>query len=588
MKKAVVGILAVVGVLAILSMGALMLIGLVAVLGSGEPPVPSRTILEIDFRAGVVEAVPDDPFAQYMYEGQMTVRDVVEALETAATDRRVKGLIAHVGSGGMGMAHIQEIRDAVSAFRESGKPAVAWSETFGEFGPGNGGYYLATAFDEIYLQPSGDIGLTGLIYETTFRAGLYEKLDIVMRMDQRHEYKNAMNISTDTEYTEPFREGMQSLVDSQFSQMVRGIAAGRGLEEGEVRALVDRGPFLASEALEANLVDGLMYRDEVYDLLHDRCGERAKTLLLKPYQDRAGRPNTRGTTVALVHGSGAVTRGASGYSPFDGTVTMGSDTIAGALRAAIDDRKVKAILLRVDSPGGSYIASDTIWRETLRAREAGKPVIVTMGNLAASGGYFVSMNADKIVAQPGTITASIGVFGGKMLTRGMWNKIGLSFDDVRSSANSDQWSSIHDYDSAGYQRFQAGLDRIYEDFTTKVAEGRGLPLERIQQIARGRIWTGEQALELGLVDALGGFDTALDLVRQSLELEADAPIRIKRFPKARSMWDALLGAAHAERTTRVALGQALKAVQPVVRAVRLLAPESDTRILQIPPINGLN
>jgi len=588
MRKVVLGILAAFGVLTVV--GVVLVLAMWLVLTVGHAPVPGAVVLEADLEQGVLEGIPDDPLAQLTLEDALTVWDVVDALERGAEDRRVKGFVARIGGGGMGLAHAQELRDAVQRFRASGKPAIAFAETFGEFGPGNGGYYLATAFDEIYLQPSGDVGLTGLYYETPFVRGLLDKLDVVPRMGQRHEYKNAMNTYTHRAYTGPHREAMQRLVDSQFGQIVAGISAARGMTEEAVRGLVDEGPFLAPEAQARGLVDGLSYRDEVWQHVRDRVGEDARFLYLKPYLERAGAPHRRGTTVALIQGFGTVTRGPSGYSPFDGSTSMGSDTIAGALRAAIDDRGVKAILLRVDSPGGSYVASDTIWRETVRAREAGKPVVVSMGNLAASGGYFVSMNADRIVAEPGTITASIGVLGGKLITAGLWGKLGISFDAVRSSANSAYWSSEHDCSAAGLERFEGGLDRVYEDFTSKVAAGRRIDLDEVRKIARGRIWTGEDALRLGLVDALGGRDVALDEVRRALGLETDAPLRLKRFPARRGTFDLFFGARpdRSARSAAVALARSLRVLQPLLRTLGDAGLGPDAGVLSVPRVGELH
>jgi protease-4 len=584
MKRVIIGVLAILGLLSILAVMGIGLLGFLSFLG--KPGVPASTILEVNFERGAVETIPDDPVAEVMLKGSLPVRDVVDALEKAAEDRRVEAFVAKIGAGGMGIAHVQEIRDAVLRFRESGKPAIAWAETFGEFGPGNGGYYLATAFDEIYLQPSGDIGLTGLMYEGVFIRGTLDKLGVVPRMDQRFEYKNAMNMYTERSFTEPHREAMERMMISQFEQMLDGIAEGRGITVDQAQDLVDRGPFLASEALEAGLVDGLAYRDEVTQKVRESAGEKARLLFLAKYLERAGRPHGRGDTVALVHGYGAVTRGSSGYSPLTGTVTMGSDTVAGALRTAIDDDRVKAILFRVDSPGGSYVASDTIWRETLRAKKAGKPVVISMGNLAASGGYFVAMHADRIVAQPGTITGSIGVLGGKMLTTGLWEKLGISWDDVHSSANSTQWTGLHDYTESGYERFQASLDRIYDDFTSKVAEGRSLELEEVRRIAKGRIWSGEDALELGLVDALGGYDVALGQVRELLELEADAPLKVKLFPRKRGALEALLGeeAESSESAAMATLAQVLRTIQPTVRLLHRMGLTGEQEALLMPPV----
>ena len=584
MKKVILVVLAAIGAMAILAVTGALMIGLLSVLG--EPGVPRRAFLELDLEKLVIEAVPDDPFGKLMLDDALQVLDVVDALDQAANDDRVRALVAWIGAGRMGMSHIQEIRDAVARFRASGKPAIAFAETFGEFGPGNGGYYLASAFDEIYLQPTGDIGLTGLRYESPFIRGALDKLGIVPRMDQRREYKNAMNYYTETEYTEPHREAMQRLVDSQFEQLVEGVATARGLSTEEVRSLVDRGPFLAQEALDAALVDGLAYRDEISEKVRAAAGERSVPIGLPAYLSRAGRPNRRGTTVALIQGYGAIARGSSSYSPWDGSIVMGSKTVASALRDAIDDPRVEAILFRVDSPGGSYVACDTIWHETIRAREAGKPVIVSMGNLAGSAGYYVAMDANKIVAQPGTITASIGVVGGKLVTSGFWEKLGITFDEVASSANGAMWSSSTDYSEAEYARFQDALDWIYDDFTAKVAEGRGLELERVQEIAKGRIWTGADALEIGLVDELGGFDVALRLTREAIGLDADAPLRLKRFPRPRSTFEMFFQDSddHQLRAGLVALSRSLRAVQPLARVLTRIAGPSERGVLTMPEV----
>jgi protease-4 len=580
MKKAVVAILAFIGLVAILGVVVLFGFGLLSV--AVQERLPSRLVLELDFEQGVIESIPDDPLAQLMMTDVVTLRDIVDSLDRAAEDRRVKAFVARIGAGGMGMAHLQEVRDAVKRFRESGKPAYAFAETFGEFGPGNGGYYLATAFDRIYLQPSGDIGLTGLIYEAPFVRGVLDKLDVTPEMGQRMEYKNAMNYYTDREYNEPYRAAMESVLGSHFGQLVRGVAEGRGLSEEDVTALFDRGPFLGQEALDAGLVDELVYRDEMLEQLRETIDTDVELTDLKRYVRLAGRPNRRGTTIALIEGNGQVVRGPSRYSPLDGSVSMGADTIVAAFRDAIDDRRVQAIVFRVESPGGSYVASDTIWRETMRAREADKPVIVSMGNVAGSGGYFVAMHADKIVAQPGTITASIGVLGGKMLTREFWNKLGVTWDDVVSGDHARMWTGTYEYGPAA-ERFEAGLDRIYEDFTTRVAEGRELPLEQVLEVAKGRIWTGEDAKELGLVDELGGLDVALRLARESIGLDPDADVRVKRFPRRRSTWDLLL-AGGSDRAALVSLARSFTALQPNVRMLKKLGVLGDPGPLSMPDV----
>jgi protease-4 len=549
--------------------------------------VPSRTLLEVNLEGGLLERMPSDPLAQIMLKDRPTVRSVVDALEKAGDDPKVTGLVATLGAGAIGIAQAQELRDAVLAFRARKKTAVAFAETFGEFGPDNGGYYLASAFDEIYLQPSGDIGLTGVIVATPFLRGTFDKLGLVPRMDHRHEYKNAMNIFTEKKFTPAHKEATSRIVASIFGQMVKGIAEGRKLGEDELKALVDKGPYLGKEAVDAKLVDGLAYRDEVYEKAKTKAGKDAKLLFLAQYLERAGKPHDKGKTVALVYGVGGVQRGKDDYDPLGGSFTMGSDSVSAAFRDAVDDKDVKAILFRVDSPGGSYVASDTIWRETIRAKKAGKPVIVSMGNVAGSGGYFVAMAADKIVAQPATITGSIGVLGGKIVSTGFWDKLGLGWDEVHSSANATMWTSIKDYTPAEWARFQASLDRIYEDFTSKVAEGRKLPKEKVLEIAKGRIWTGEDAKGLGLVDELGGLSTALRLAKKAAGIPDTEDVKIQVFPRPKSPLQQVLAGPRENSepaTATTAVVRALEAARPVARQLEAIGFFERPGVLLTPPL----
>ena len=562
------------------------IVGAITTLMSQES-LPERIVLEIDFEREFAEYVPDDPLASILMEQTTSARDIVDTLQQAATDERVLALVARAGTPRMGLAEIQEVRDAVLAFRESGKPTIAYAETFGEFGPGNGAYYLAAAFDRIYLQPSGDIGLTGLMAESSFVSGTLEKLGIAPRMDHRYEYKNALNMFTEKKYTQPHREAILQIIESQFGQVVQGIAAGRGLEVDAVRALVDRGPFLGDQALTENLVDGLAYRDEVQAVIEATIGEEAERVGLFSYLRQMGRPHNEGETIALIYGVGGVQRGKSEYGAALSGPTMGSDSVSAAFRDAVQDDAVKAILFRVDSPGGSYVASDTIWRETVRAKEAGKPVIVSMGNVAGSGGYFVAAAADKIVAQPGTITGSIGVLGGKMLTAELMEKIGISSDEVHTSANATMWSSSLDYTPQQWERITTWLDRVYADFTQKVAEGRGLTQQQVHAVAKGRIWTGEDAKGIGLVDELGGFPVALRLAKQAAGIEEDVPVQVKLFPEQKTLVETVLARLQgredaAASPTAVALRQVMQAVRPVIQMGQRLGLWSEPGVLTMP------
>jgi len=577
MSKAIVRFLAILGALWLIG----MVIVMVAVIG-WKGRVPSKTILEANFEQGLMEDVPDTPSAQLLLTDRQTVRDVVDAIDRGMSDDRVVGMIAKIGAAPMGMAQTQEIRDAVLRFRAHKKFAVAYSETFGEFGPGNGAYYLATAFDHIYLQPSGDVGLTGIILESRFIKGTLSKLGLTFHGDHRYEYKNALNFYTETKYTGPHKEAMTAIMTSWFNQMKDGICQARQIPPEQFRSVVDAGPYLGKEAVAAKLVDAVAYRDEVYGDVKSKAGDGAELLYLDKYLNRAGRPHDRGKTVALVFGVGDVTRGKSDYDPVQGSQNMGSDTVAGAIRAAAEDKDVKAILFRVDSPGGSYVASDTIWREVVRARQAGKPVIVSMGNLAGSGGYFVAMAADKIVAEPGTITASIGVLGGKMLTSGLWDKVGISWDEVHQGENATMFTGTHDFTPAEWGRFQAWLDRVYVDFTGKVADGRKLPKEKVLEIAKGRIWSGQEAKNLGLVDELGGYDTALKLAKKAAGVPESDDVKIVVYPRPKTFYESVIERRSPDNSDKEAVGQTLarilQVVQPVARqldAVGIKAKNED-------------
>jgi protease IV len=502
----------------------------------------------------------------------MRLRDVVEALHAAAHDDKVVGLVARVSPEGTGLAGIEELRDAVAAFRKAGKPAVAWTDTFGEVTPANGAYYLATAFSEIYIQPSGDVGLTGLQLTSMFLRGTLDKIGVQPQFAQRYEYKNAPNSFTDTAYTPAHRESLDALAGSIFDHMVGEMARARKLAPHRLRETIDRGPLLGKEALEAHLVDGLLYRDEVYARVARLGGKgRTQLLYLRRYWDRIEHPWSRGDkTIALVYGVGDVMRGKSDADPLLGTVTMGSDTVAAALRAAAEAPDVAAIVLRVDSPGGSYVASDTIWREVVRARKRGKPVIASFGDVAASGGYFVAMAADKIVAHPATITGSIGVYGGKMITRDLWGKLGITFDSVQRGEHADMWSGVDAMDDDEWAKFNGWLDRVYEDFTRKAAEGRHLDLAKLQELAKGRVWSGVDAKHRGLVDELGGYETALRLAKQAAHLAPDADVEVREYPRPRNAFEEVFGEGResSDEEGARAVEKLAAALRPALRALR--------------------
>lgn len=568
-------------------MGALSLVSLISFavtllfMWQSKDPVPDKTILEIDFSKGIVESLPDDPTARMMSGSHITILEIVEALTLAQADDRVAGLVARVGSGGMGFGRIQEIRDAVLAFRKSGKPAIAYADAFGAMSGGNAAYYLASCFDEIYIQPSGDVNVTGFQFKGRFFKGSLEKIGIEPRMDHRKEFKTAMNRFTETEFTQAQEVSTRSLMNGWFDQMVAHIAVSRNLSEDTVRGFFDKGLLSSQDALDAGLVDGLAYQDEIYKKAEDRFGDDAEPLDVSAYLDRTDPLFAKGKTIALIHGVGAIHRGEAEYDPLREGPLFSAQKVARAFRSAIQDKDVKAIVFRVDSPGGSYVASDTVWRETLNAKSAGKPVIVSMGDAAASGGYFVSMAADKIVCHPGTLTGSIGVFAGKMVTTGFWNLLGVTWDSVKTSENADFWSFTDDYSPKQWELLQSILDRIYEDFTNKAAKGRGLPIETVLDIAKGRVWTGAQAKEKGLVDEMGGFLKAIQLAKAAAGIPKSESIKLKRFPPRKPVLDVLmekLSIRIASPAGEQALVRAIKEIRPVLRALGLCEPHGVLRM----------
>ncbi len=496
-------------------------------------------ILELDLTDGLMEARPSDPLAAFTSRHQSTITDVLVGLRLAKDDERVKALVVKLGGKPLGLAVVQELREAIKRFGAAGKPTFAWAETFGEFAPGNVPYYLATAFETIYLQPSGDLWLTGLAVERVFLRGTLDKLGVGVDVGARHEFKSAAEQLTEHGFSAPAREATQRLAESVTSQLSAAIEERLKITSAEVTTLFDQGQFLAEQAVITGLVDSLGYRDEVYTAVRKRVQATDETVLLylaryqrfKELTNRLRQLPARGLTprpepaVALIRATGTIRRGRSGRGgPIGGGTAMGSDSITATIRAAVADQHIKAIVLRVNSPGGSYIASDSIWREVVRARNAGKPVVVSMSDVAASGGYFISMAADAIVAQPGTITGSIGVIAAKPVLTGLHEKAGISTDSVVLGKHANIFSTSRAFSTDDWQLVDSWLDRIYADFTGKVAAGRRLTADRVHELARGRVWSGADALEHGLVDELGGLDEATAIARRRAGLPATAPL----------------------------------------------------------------
>lgn len=486
--------------------------------------------------AAIPEESGEDPFQALSGRGNaLTLRDYLDALEAAGNDAHVSGLLVNLGSAPVGVATMQDLREAILKFRAKKKFVYGYSESFG----GLGNYYLATSFDRIFLLPSGEVSITGIFADQQFIRGTLNKLGVQPHFEGRYEYKNARDYYMEKKFTPAHREATDKLVGSLFNQVVKGIAEGRGINVDKVKDLIDHAPHFAPDSVTYHLVDELAYRDQAYDQAKKKAGPNAKLLFLSKYHASAKKLNDTGPRIALIYGVGAITSGKSSSDPIMGGSSMGSDTVSAAFRQAMDDSAVKAILFRVDSPGGSAIASDVIGREIQRARQKGKPVIISMGAVAASGGYWVAMDADRILAQPGTITGSIGVLSGKFIMAGLFEKLGLSYDAVKYGQNSSIYDSGQDFSPTELERFRSSLDRIYETFTSRVAAGRKLPKERVLQIARGRVWSGEDALAIGLVDELGGFNAALNAAKRAIKLKDSDSVELKQFPKRKSPLEAL-------------------------------------------------
>lgn len=528
LRKIVVGLLAVVGAfVVVVVVGGLWL----GSLGYKPKPVPDKdVVLTLELGAPIRDRRGGGPLPFGAFGRGATLRDLVEGLEAAAGDNRVKGLVAHVGSGPLNMAYAQEIRDAVKAFRDKGKFAVAFAETFGEAGDGNTHYYLATAFEEIWLQPSGDVNLVGFSLEQPYMVDTLSFIGVTAQLDQRQEYKGLADPFTKSSMPPPIRENMQRLVNSWLAQVAQGMAERGKFDAAAARSLIHRGPFLAAQAQADKLIDKIGYWNDLTAAVNDRAGKDSSWFSLEDYTANIAAPGDDAPRIALVYGIGAVQLSTGKGDGLFGPAAMESSAVAKAIRDAVDDPGVRAIIFRVDSPGGSYVASDTIWSEVQRARDLGKPVIVSMGALAASGGYFVSAPATKIVAQPGTITGSIGVAGGKVVFAGLWNTLRLNWDGVKAGANADMESPHKLFSNSGWAHMQEGLDRVYADFTQKVAAGRSLPIEKVQEVAKGQVWSGSDARDRGLVDELGGYSVAIRLAREAAKIPQERQISIEEFP----------------------------------------------------------
>jgi protease-4 len=508
--------------------------------------VPDGCVLELDLQSVPQESGGGfDPLALINGAGRpLLLREAIAAIHRAADDDRVAGLIAKVQLPAVAAGPIQELRSAIAAFSDV-KPSVAWAETY----PGTLSYYLASAFREVWMQPSGTVGLIGFATNATFLRDALDKLGVQAQFIAKGEYKSAANMFTEDGYTDPHREADRRLIESLHAQVLAAVAEARRLDPAELDALADRAPLLRDDAVTGRLVDRIGFRDEAYARIAELAGgdpdaagpddpDAPPRLYLSRYAKAAAQKSTPTLpsrkpkpTIAVVTLAGPIVSGRGGrqLSPL-GSSAAGGDTIAAALREAGADDDVSAVVLRVDSPGGSVTGSETVWREVVRLREAGKPVVASMGAVAASGGYYVSMAADAIVANPGTITGSIGVITGKLIAHDLKERLGVGSDSVRTNANADAWSVNKPFTEEQHAHVEAEADLFYTDFVERVANGRDMSAEAVDAVARGRVWTGADAKEHGLVDELGGLRTAVERAKVLAGFETDTEVKVVGLP----------------------------------------------------------
>ncbi|MCA1631476.1 MAG: signal peptide peptidase SppA [Acidobacteria bacterium] len=541
---------------------------------NNEPDVKNNSVLVLKIGGSLPDYVVEDPVNRFLGRDERSLSGLLLQLRKAKTDRRVGAVLLDIDMITSGWGKAEEVRGALADFRASGKPVYA----FMEYGA-NKDYYVATACDRIYVAPIGELAIIGLAADVMSVRGSLDKLGIYPDFYQIGKYKSAPEEYTQKKMTDAHREALDSLLDDFFARYVSTVAAARRKSETDVRAAIDSAPLRASDAKQLGLIDDAKYRDEVEGDLKKRLGYKDddKLNLLSEGQYRRVTPESlklnEGERVAIIYASGAiVSGGSSGGGPF-GEQMVGSDTVSKALRDAGDDKTVKAIVLRVDSPGGTSFASDIIWHAVVAAKQK-KPVVVSMGDVAASGGYYVSVGASRIVAEPSTVTGSIGVFAGKPVMKGFYDWIGVNDEYVTRGKYAAMWRETEKFTDDERKKFEGMLNNFYwNDFLPKVAEGRKKDVKDVDSLAQGRVWTGTQARERGLVDEFGGLDRAVEVAKQLAGIPADKGVRRVVFPAPRTILDNLFGTGGGEATVEVKQRNAALEALPedVRRALRYLS-----------------
>jgi protease-4 len=584
MWRFIVGLLATVGTLTLLGIG-----GCAAFLASAPfttKPLPQNVVLSLDLRDVPSETTGSSLLGGDLFGGKRDIVETVQLLWQAADDPRVVGMFVDIGDESAGLGRVEELRQAIAHFRGKGKFALGFAESLGSGGTHFSDYYLASALEQIWLQPSGGFAVAGLAIETPFLKDGLDRLGVRVEGGKRYEYKSAPDTFTDTAYPPPARENLQQLLDSLYGQFVSDVARERHLEPAKVRQLIDSVPFDSEKAREEKLVDRIGYRADALDEVTTRAGKNRTLVTLSDYANDASRPKPRGDTLALVRVTGAIMSGSPRRGPLDDDNVATADDVVDALDQAASAKDVKAIVLRIDSPGGTYPAADAIADAVGRARSAGKPVIVSMGDVAASGGYLAALRADVIVAQPTTITASIGVFGVWPVATGLLASLGVNVERLSVGTNAGMYSVFQPPTAAQRVAISHQLDEIYAEFTRQVGEARKLEGSRLDAAARGRVFSGTDAKKAGLIDELGGLQLALNIAKAKGGIDETRQVELRAYPPESDRWQKIV-----ERLLRLA---GIDAQGPTVRAPRevrdtlarlgIVARPGNVRLPPLPPL----
>jgi protease-4 len=542
------------------------IIGLALIVGSfGGPTVPNNSVLVLSISGDLPDYLPEEPLAKaFGITEKQSFTNLLTQLRKAKVDNRIGAVLLDISFPGIGWGKADELREAIKEFRTSGKPVYAYMEI-----GTNREYYIATAADKIFLPPSGDIYVNGFAAEAMFYKGSLDKLGIETDVIQiGPKYKNAPDQYTRTTMGEGQKEVINAVLDEYYGRLTGAIAEARKKSPEDVKALIDGAPYNAIAAKSQGLIDDAFYQEQVYDELKTRLGykadEKIRTISGSDYReipsDSLGLNN--GERVAVIYASGAINIGSSNNSPFGGQM-VGSDTIVKAVNDAAADTTIKAIVLRVDSPGGSALASDLMWY-ALENAKAKKPVVVSMSDVAASGGYYIACNANKIVAEPSTVTGSIGMFMGKPVVKGLYDWLGISNEYTMRGKNAGIFRETEHWTPEEKAKMTQQANGVYYDnFVPKVAKGRGKTNEEVDGLGQGRVWTGTQAKERGLVDEFGGLEKAIEIAKQLAELPADKDVRRIAYPEAKSFFETLMGGGASTETEEQKAQAAIVKALPV-------------------------